>query len=250
MTLYDIIKSIAKHSEDIYIYDFSFFNGEQDIYHLYKGVKKIKKVGLLDQLDFKVLNRELNFQKLELSESTVEYYSEKIKCFGLFCKNNYYALYNDIIESVEKYSSECFSQIIDSIPFEKKVGLTEKEYEIVEMFSHRMLSLFQIFNQYDLVFLQYLCKCISNMDYYSKNSLECMFLISFSEVPDFVEAIKYIAINEKSLVLEKKNIKISKAFESLYSSKNIKKFISQSFLMSNSEVEALIFDMVSILNCF
>lgn len=207
LTLYEIIKSIAKHSEDIYIYDFSSFNKEQDIHKLSKGVKKIQNAEYLDQSDLKMLNRELDLRKLELSKTTADYYGEKIKCFGLLCKNDHYALYNDMIVSVEQYSSECFDRIIDDIPFEKKLGLTVKEYEAVQIFSHCMLSLFQTFYLYNLVFLQYLCKCIDNMEYYCKKCLESMFLISFSEVPDHIEAIKYIDINERSLVLKKKILK-------------------------------------------
>ena len=79
-------------------------------------------------------------------------------------------------------------------------------------------------------------------------------MINFSEVPDFKEALKYVrmknTVKEKALVLRKRNIRLSDAFISFYSSEAIKKFICQNFSMSVSEFEALVQDMELILKCF
>lgn len=254
MTLYEIIRLIAQHSESVFIYDFNYFSKDKDFYKLYKGVKELHNITELDESDLTLLNKEIVFQELELSEKTVTLYLEKEQCFGLTCKHNGYLLYQDILDSVEYYSAEHLSEIVDSIPFEKRCGLTEKEYDIVLTIVHRILSSFETFKLCDLIFLQYLCKCINDKNFYCKKSLDSMFLINFSEVPNFKEALKYVRmknnVKEKALVLRKRNIRLSDAFISFYSSETIKKFIYEKFSMSVPEVEALIQDMELILKCF
>lgn len=254
MTLYEIIRLIAQHSEALFIYDFNYFGKDKDFYKLYKGVKELHSITELDESDLTLLNKEIVFRELELSEKTVTLYVEKEQCFGLTCKHSGYLLYHDILDSVENYSSEHLSEIVDSIFFEKRCGLTEQEYDVVLTIVHRILSLFETFKLCDLIFLQYLCKCINDKDFYCKKSLDSMFLINFSEVPNYKEALKYVrmknTVKEKALVLRKRNIRLSDAFISLYSSETIKKFISEKFSMSVSEVEALVQDMELILKCF
>lgn len=253
MTLYEIIRLIAQHSKALFVYDFNFFSKDKDFYELFKGVKKLHSITELDESDLTLLNKEIVFRELELSEKTVTLYGEKMQCFGLICKHSGYLLYQDILDSVEYYSAEHLSEIVDSISFEKRCGLTEKEYDIVLTIVHRILSLFETFKLCDLIFLQYLCKCINNKDFYCKKSLDSMFLINFSEVPNFKEALKYIrmknTVKEKALVLKKRNIRLSDAFINFYSSETIKKFICQNFSIPVSEIEALVQDMELILKC-
>ena len=76
-----------------------------------------------------------------------------------------------------------------------------------------------------------------------------MFLISFSEVPMFEEAIRCISFTNNKLALNGKCY-LSDVFEVIYTTNCIKHYISNNFSMSIIESERIISDMISIIKCF
>lgn len=151
MTMYDILKNIAKFSEDVYLYDFDLFNKEFDIHRLYKGVKGVQNVDDSDLSDLVILNKEMEFRGLELRKVEIEYFGEKLNSFGLTCIHNG-ILICDMHETIEKYFDRHIREVIEEISFERHFDLSEKEFEYAEVVANCILDLFVTYGQYDLVF--------------------------------------------------------------------------------------------------
>lgn len=252
MTLYEVIKDIVQHSESVFVYDFKSFNKNDDIHNQAKYVNKLWDLEQLEELNAFPLNQQIDFNELMLSKAVVTEYGEKTRYYGMVGKNNGQLLFYELYDLLKLYNIESFKEKYENVV--EFNGLSYKECFYTLQISHCILSLFYVYKTFNLVFMHYLCKCFADKEFYYPKSLENMFLISFSEVPNFIEAIKQVRIknlvNEKFLVLKKNNVRISDVFISFYSSEAIKKEISRFFSMSASDVELLIYDMISIFTCF
>lgn len=252
MTLYEIIKDIAQHSESVFMYSFDSINKNDDIHKLARQVKEIQNLDELNELNVFPLNRQIELNELVLSKVIIEEFGMKRPHYGLVCKCNGKNPFNELYGLMEIYSAEKFKGTYESVVAVN--GLSSEECYHALLTAHCILNQFFIYKISNLVFMHYLCKCFEDKEFYCKSCLENMFLISFSEVPIFIEAIKQIrmknTVNEKCLVLKKSNVRISDVFKSCYSSEIVKKDIAKTFSMGTSEVEALVSDMISIIKCF
>ena len=252
MTLYDVIKGIAEHSESVFMYSFDSINKNDKIHKLAGKVKEIQKLNELDELNVFPMNHQAEFNELMLSETIIDDYGDKNQYYGLVCRHNNELAFYKLYALLKLYSLERFKEsYAENITIE---GVSAEECYYAMIVSHCILDQFYVYRISNLVFLHYLCKCFESSEYYSEKCLENMFLIAFSESPCHREAIQQIrmknTVKEKILVLKKSNIPIFDVFTDFYSSDIIKNAMSKEFSMSISEIELLIRDMVLILKCF
>lgn len=125
-------------------------------------------INQLDEFNIYPLNTQFNFGILELSCVDKILYDEKITFYGLCCKNNGALMFYDIIESSYNYLYEHIDKLYGNILVINGVALTINECDYALTIAYCLLGIFNASGLCDLIFLQYLCKCLSNKEIYCK----------------------------------------------------------------------------------
>lgn len=249
MTFFEMISNIAQKSESVFLYDFSENLENRDLSEV--RIRELTTIDDLYDLNCSPFNVDINLNILKLSSSKVNLYGKIETFYGLCCKNNGKLMFQHIFQNSEQYRWEYYEKInLHSITVNNLL-LTVIECDYALTVVYCILSLFEVYKCYNLIFFQYLLKCSLGFNVYNENNLKKSFLFSFSETPLFIDAINHIGLkkisNRNGLALKEYDIFISDIFKAVYADDTIKNYISQNFSMNQLEVSLLINDIYTIL---
>ncbi|MBQ8568147.1 MAG: hypothetical protein IJ446_02910 [Oscillospiraceae bacterium] len=242
-----IIRSCSERNQEMYLFGFDFDMLDKldhtDIHKMYKGIKR---------LDDNYSEEYVHGCEAALNILRTENYDDVMDIGdGQTVTYRHCGL---VINNIPAYS------IIDEGLYSCKpldiegIHITDDElYDMLIVIGCIMLG-FDGYATYNIAFIQYMLRIKRDKKIYDKDCLENLFLIAYSEPPDYVRAVKNIEygdVNGKfGLKPCGKEILLSSVIEKYSAEEYVSEHIMNKYSLKKEEATAFWCDIINILKCF